>query len=181
MRSAGSRSACRWACPDWFLVPMSDSDSRNAPLHRRGINSSRFPRVYFARAIDGEDTAIISSLTLPVNNELAAVGMLLVDPVANEPQPDKNSISYNIDRYRAIVDHDLAILKTCDAMLMDMSIAGRSYIGCVCEMTYAYLWNIPCAVYMGRQDAQRPWLHYHAAVFEQRKDAVAYLVNKLRG
>jgi hypothetical protein len=47
-------------------------------------------------------------------------------------------------------------------------------------MTYAYLWGIPCAAYIGVQDARRPWLHYHAAVFQRRSAAIAHLVKKLR-
>ena len=146
----------------------------------RVTGSGRLPRVYFARAIDGQGAGAISSLTLLVNDELTAMGMELVDPTVNEPQPGEGISSHIIDYYRAIVDHDLAILRTCDAVLMDMSIPGRSYIGCICEMTYAYVWEMPCAVYVGNQDTRRPWLHYHATVFQQRKDAVAHLAKKLR-
>lgn len=158
---------------------MRDSDSLFEPVTPKGSDANSSPRIYFARAIDGQETGIISSLTLLVNDELAAVGMQLVDPTISEPQPTADVGSHIADYYQAIVNHDLAVLRSCDAVLMDMSIVGRSYIGCVCEMTYAYLWNIPCAVYIGMQDARRPWLHYHAAVFEQRRAAVAYLVQRL--
>jgi hypothetical protein len=146
----------------------------------RSSGPNRFKRIYFARAIDGQEAGVVSGLTLQVNEELAAAGMTLVDPTIGEPQPGPGTDWYDIDHYRALVDHDLTIMKTCDAVLMDMSIANRSYIGCVCEMTYAYLWNIPCAVYIGAQDAGRPWLHYHSSVFQQRRDAIAYLAGKLR-
>lgn len=158
---------------------MHNSNSEYSPLDPKSSDSNCFPRIYFARAIDGQEVGVISILTLMVSDELAAVGMRLVDPTVNEPQPSESLDSFTIDHYRAIVDHDLRVLKTCDAILIDMSIADRSYIGCICEMTYAYLWKIPCAVYIGLQDDRRPWLHYHAAVFEQRKDAIAYLSKKI--
>lgn len=159
---------------------MCDSHSSQDPLSPEAAGLSRPLRVYFARAIDGQEARAISSLTSLVNDDLMAVGMELVDPTVSEPQPGEDIDSHSIDHYRAIVDHDLAVLRTCDAVLMDMSIVGRSYIGCICEMTYAFLWNVPCAVYIGMQDTKRPWLHYHAAVFQQRKDAIAYLVKRLR-
>jgi hypothetical protein len=158
---------------------MRSQDSAHGGMGPKMPGSYRLPRVYFARAIDGQETRAISSLALLVSDELAAAGMELIDPTISEPQSSATTDPCNISHYRAIVDHDLALLKTCDAVLMDMSIADRSYIGCICEMTYAYLWKIPCAVYMGRQDTQRPWLHYHATVFQQRKDAVTYLARKL--
>jgi hypothetical protein len=159
---------------------MRDQNSPRDPFSPEATGLNCLPRVYFARAIDGQGAAAISSLTLQVNDELMAVSLELVDPTASEPLSGENTDSPSIAHYRAIVDHDLAVLRTCDAVLMDMSITGRSYIGCICEMTYAYLWGIPCAVYIGMQDTRRPWLHYHAAVFQQRSDAIAYLLKKLR-
>jgi hypothetical protein len=103
----------------------------------RSSGPNRLKRIYFARAIDGQEAGVVSGLTLQVNEELAAAGMTLVDPTIGEPPPGPGTDWHDIDHYRAIVNHDLAIMKTCDAVLMDMSIANRSYIGCVCEMTYA--------------------------------------------
>lgn len=138
------------------------------------------PRVYFARAIDGENEEAKMTLVSTVAAELAARDLQLVDPVATEPD-DRNSPDTEIlQKYRSIVDHDLSILRTCDAVLMDMSIQNRNYIGCVCELTYAYLWGIPCIVYVGQGNQNRPWLHYHAtAVFKSREAAITHLANLL--
>lgn len=141
-----------------------------------------YPRIYFARAIDGEGYAARSELTSVVAAELASAGLSMVDPTA-EDDPLEATGETNVDesgRYRTIVEHDLSVLRSCHAVLMDISTPGRSYIGCICEMTYAYLWKIPCVVYMGRADNRRPWLQYHAtAVFETRADAIGLLCELL--
>src|ERR1022692_1921458 len=179
------------------------------PLERRSVQVP--PRIYFARAIDGEDTVAAQVLASVVASELEQAGLLMVDPIVSGPaQLDTDGgeevrhpsiveqagllrvdpivsgpaqLDTDVDvrlRYHSIVDHDLAVLRRCDAVLMDMSLPNRNYIGCVCEMTYAYLWNIPCVVYLGRSNPNRPWLHYHAvAVFEFRKDAIACLTRRL--
>lgn len=138
-------------------------------------------RVYFARAIDGQDLDGTRKLASLVAHQLAAYSLQLVDPTLTEPIVDP-SVAATGTRlfYGAIVEHDLAVLRTCDAVLMDMSILNRNYIGCVCEMTYAYLWQIPCVLYVGSNDQNRPWLQYHAtAIFRSRAAAIRYLV-KLR-
>jgi hypothetical protein len=143
--------------------------------------AARTARVYFARAIDGQDSAATAELTAKVREELALAGLTMVDPLAGEPAMPAGPGSSMPDAYRALVDHDLSVLKTCDAVLMDMTMPGRNYIGCVCELTYAYLWQIPSVVYLGELDDRRPWLHYHAtAVFRLRPDALAYLTRMLR-
>jgi nucleoside 2-deoxyribosyltransferase len=139
-----------------------------------------FPRIYFARAIDGQGKKAGQALTYRVAKELADVGLLMVDPTVNEPTTTANGRSLKqAEKYQAIVEHDLSILRSCDAVLMDISEPGRSYIGCICELTYAYLWQIPCVVYLGGCDKNRPWLHYHAsAIYAARDDAVMWLARR---
>jgi hypothetical protein len=135
------------------------------------------PRVYFARAIDGEDDHERASLVTLVRTELAEAELMLVDPVAGEPRDLKlTTVAKHHDRYREIVEHDLSVLQTCDAVLMDMSKPNRNYIGCVCELVYAYEWSIPCVVYISEAYRGRAWLFYHAtAIFESRHAAISHL------
>ena len=149
---------------------------RSQALVRRTVS----PRVYFARAIDGQDPAAIAMLVTKVREELDCAGLTLVDPAEGEPPMRSNSGIPMTDTYRALVDHDLSILKSCNAVLMDMTLLDRTYIGCVCELTYAYLWQIPCVIYVGDLDGRRPWLHYHAAaIVKFRAEAISYLVRML--
>ena len=84
-----------------------------------------YPRVYFARAIDGEDSATIQALTSDVASELAAAGLLMVDPTVDDP-PKTSAVKANMGKlYQAIVEHDLSVLKSCHAILMDISVPGR--------------------------------------------------------
>jgi hypothetical protein len=140
-----------------------------------------YPRIYFARAIDGEDSATRLALASDVASELAAAGLSMVDPTVDDPTGVGETKTDERELYQAIVEHDLSVLQSCHAVLMDISVPGRSYIGCICEMTYAYLWRIPCVVYMGKTDKRRPWLQYHAtAVFETRADAIDFLRRLLK-
>jgi hypothetical protein len=139
------------------------------------------PRVYFARAVDGLDVVQTTRLAEEVRQELESVGLSMIDPVASEPvfrdaQAGGTAATDPSEFHRQIVEHDLAVLQGCDAVIMDMTIPSRNYIGCVCEMVYAHIWRMPCVVYMGLIDPNRPWLKYHAtAVFEARSEAVVYL------
>jgi hypothetical protein len=139
------------------------------------------PRIYFARAIDGEDNAARSRLASTVASELAAAGLSMVDPAADDPAVTDETKEGAMKRYRTLVEHDLSVLQSCHAVLMDISVPGRSYIGCICEMTYAYFWKIPCVVYTGNLDDRRPWLQYHAtAVLKTRADAIDVLRRLLK-
>jgi hypothetical protein len=73
-----------------------------------------------------------------------------------------------------LVESDLGLLRRSDGVLMDMSIRNRNYIGCTCELTYAYLWHIPSVVWVGDTGLeQRPWLRYHATVVVKgRQEAI---------
>jgi hypothetical protein len=136
-------------------------------------------RVYFARAVDGEDKGLALAEARLLATKLTPLGIDLVDPVADEPtfsthQGDEREIS------RLIVEHDLRLLRTCRAVLMEMPIGSRTYIGCVCELTYAYLWGIPVIVNVGPTRMHRPWLVYHAtAIVHSHEAAVAALAGVL--
>jgi hypothetical protein len=162
-----------------YVIKFMDGSTAGTWQSEASARGAIRPRVYFARAIDGQDLAVTKALVVAVREELNQAGLALVDPIDNEPPlpggPDGHNTSV-ADAYRAVVDHDLSVLKTCDAALMDLTSPGRGYIGCVCELTYAYLWQIPCVVYLGSLDGRRPWLHYHAtAVVASRTEAIAQL------
>lgn len=132
------------------------------------------PLVYFARAIDGVDREATLNLAHDVSIELAQVGLQLVDPVADEP----STRSAKRKPYEMIVEHDLAILRRCDAALVDMTMSTHSYIGCVAELVYAHIWRIPTVVYTSGIDMERAWLQYHAtAVCRDRDEAIDIIVD----
>ena len=136
------------------------------------------PLIYFARAIDGLDPKEIKTLAEQVGRELAAADMQMVDPYVELPQ---NVSNCSLDTLRDLVARDLALLKEVNGVLMDLSLVGRSYVGCICELVYASLWRIPVAVYVGDSGiGSRPWLRYHAAhVSKYRSEAVNYLQSRL--
>ena len=135
-------------------------------------------RIYFARAVDGIDRELTMSSGQSLAAEFDECGFILVDPLLTEPVRDGPYSAE--DWYRLVVQHDLAVLRSCAGVLMDMSIPFRNYIGCSCELVYAHLWKIPTVVFMGENDMDRPWLRYHAsAVVRTRSEAVSRLKSLL--
>jgi nucleoside 2-deoxyribosyltransferase len=135
------------------------------------------PRVYFARAMDGLADTDIRGSAAAVRAELAAAGLEMVDTYecVSRAALDPRTAS------AVIVESDLALLRTADAVLMDLSIPARAYVGCLCELVYAHQWGIPVYAYVGVTDhATRHWLRYHAKVVgRERGPVIAALVGDL--
>lgn len=151
-------------------APHSSADAR-APL---GL--PEFPKIYFARAMDGIDETVILTMGRQVAQELEAHNLGIIDPFVETPRY-KLAYDASDDDGRLLVEADLLLLRKSDGVLMDMSMPMRNYIGCVCELTYAFLWRIPTVVYVGRSNnGKRHWLRYHAdGVCESRREAIGIL------
>lgn len=132
-------------------------------------------RVYFARAIDGLDPAEILRHGEEVANAVYLYGGKLIDPFKEVARPLAQAPIQEQVKY--IVTQDLALLKTADIVLMDLSIAQHSYIGCICELVYAHSWGIPVIVYVGSSgNGQRTWLRYHASYICDNIDEALKLI-----
>jgi len=131
------------------------------------------PVVYFARAVDGLDPADLLAQGRSVAAALRRHGMDLLDPVAARGTTPAGTPLMAEDPM-VTVECDLRHLRRSDGLLVDMSSPAHTYIGSVCELTYAYLWQIPAVVWVGRTGLEeRPWLRYHArAVVRGRDEAV---------
>jgi hypothetical protein len=137
------------------------------------------PIVYFARAVDGLDRAGVLADAQVVAAELQKSGLQMTDPVEVWMRTAREQSA--ADDLALLVKSDLGLLRRSDGVLMDMSIKDRNYIGCTCELTYAYLWHIPSVVWVGDAGLdQRAWLRYHATVVVKRRqeaiEAVAGLL-----
>jgi nucleoside 2-deoxyribosyltransferase len=136
-------------------------------------------RVYFARAMDGIAPDRIRGQALEVEEALTAYGIQLLDPYRGESEGEAAG-SFE-DRAREIVERDLALLRNTDAVLMDCSIPGHNYVGCICELVYAYCWKIPSVIYVGNSgNERRIWLQYHAShLCKTRDEAITKLLQIL--
>lgn len=127
-------------------------------------------RVYYARAVDDRNRAEVLAEAIRIQGELVKYEIQLVDPVAiggeRERLPEE------------VVQTDLSLLKSCDAVLMDMSIDRWTYVGCVGELVYAHIWNIPSVVWVANKSiAERKWLLYHATrIVLSKKQAYVQLL-----
>ncbi len=141
------------------------------------------PRVYFARAMDELKEADILKLSKIVQHELSQYDLKMIDPYIESRAFLQQQKILLDNQSKIIVDYDLGLLRKCDAVLMDLSIPLRSYIGCICELVYAFTWKIPVAVYVGQSGNDlRHWLRYHATIIcHNRDDAITALANIFRG
>jgi hypothetical protein len=136
------------------------------------------PRIFIARAIDYRGTDVAAE-GASLAESVRAAGYVPVDPVVDLlPQHwgRRGTTWYGSGGGR--VDSNLEWLRRCDAMVVDMSLQDWTYIGCVCEIVYAFLWRIPTVVIAGRTTLEREWLRYHTT---RRVDDVPDAIEELKG
>jgi nucleoside 2-deoxyribosyltransferase len=132
------------------------------------------PRIYFARALDLRDEASKVDAVESAREALAAVGLILVDPVA-ELRGTETTMSDE-----ALVRWEVELLRRCDGLLVDLSIPAWQYIGTICEMVYARMADVPTAVFTGENPSDRPWLRAHAdAITKSVNEAAHWLAARL--
>ena len=133
------------------------------------------PTVYFARGVDDLVVADVIAKGKRIAARLAKAGVQTVDPVAELAAHSRTLSAADI------VEYDLDRLRRADAVFMDMSVGNRNYVGCCCELVYAYQWRIPVVVYVGRSgNERRHWLQYHATgVHTSYRASIAQLLAEL--
>jgi nucleoside 2-deoxyribosyltransferase len=123
-------------------------------------------RIYFARAMEGLEKDSVHNTANRVRSDLKSNGFDMIDTIDGLKLPDlMNPFDFSGTLSGQIVQHDLALLRQADGVLMDMTIPKRNYVGCVCELVYANMWKKPTVVYVGDSgNDKRHWLIYHADV-----------------
>jgi ATP adenylyltransferase len=134
--------------------------------------SADAPLVYVARAVDNRDTAEVIKTGEVWQNRLVSAGFRPVDPVVTPFSKLPTSGDPNRANFLRVTS-DLAWLRRSDALVIDMSLDGWSYVGCVCELVYAYSWGVPTIVMTGNSAiGERLWLRYHASAIVKSVDDV---------
>lgn len=166
--SLGRQVACRPISLQATCVPPIES----------AFMTERSWRIYLARAIENMPRAAITALSRSAAREVDGDHFELVD--ANREYLEwkaRNPELVDSNEYLTLVPFQIALLKSCDGLLMDMTIPNRNYVGCCSELVYAYSFHLPSAVYVGDTDnGARKWLQYHATfICRERRDALAFL------
>ena len=138
-------------------------------------------RVYFARAIEGIELSQIIRVADSARYDLQQSDLILVDANREYRTWRAGSDVTSGEEHNVLVPFQIELLQSCDALLVDMTIPLRNYIGCCCEIVYARMQEMPIAVYV--EDTHyglRKWLRYHAdVVVPHRREAIAYLCEAL--
>jgi len=132
--------------------------------------------VYFASAIENQSFDEVQARYVQVANLLESRGFQMTNRNIQDRYLQQSCDS--VARMREVVEYDLETLRQSDLLLVDYSIPNRNYVGCTCEIVYAYLWRKPVIVFVGQSNnGQRGWLRYHANyVCETVSQALEYMV-----
>jgi hypothetical protein len=113
-------------------------------------------RLYVSRPIDDRDAAEICDIVIRARKDFRSPRFEVIDPTSI---PDGGQR----ENYKGLVDSQLNLMKTCDAILIDMSLPNHTYIGCIAELVYAHTYRLCTVVYVGsNRIGHRPWLRFHA-------------------
>jgi nucleoside 2-deoxyribosyltransferase len=132
--------------------------------------------VYFASAIENLSLEEVQAHYAQVANLLESHGFQMTNRNIRDRYLPQSCDS--TAKTREIVENDLETLRRSDLLLVDYSIPNRNYVGCTCEIVYAYLWRKPVIVFVEHSgNGQRRWLRYHATyVCNTVSQALGYMV-----
>jgi hypothetical protein len=132
-------------------------------------------RIYISRPIDDRDVSEIYDIVELARKEFRTPRFEVIDPtlIPNGEQRENP---------KRLVDTQLRLMKTCDTILIDMSLPNHTYIGCIAELVYAHRYRLNTVVYVGsNRIGHRPWLRYHADHIDTTwEGAVQWIHAKLR-
>ena len=114
---------------------------------------------FFARAMDGVDASVISERDREAEDAFAHLDIALINPYRTSDRRRGKICGIS-----EIVTEDLTMLAASDLLVADLSIRGRSYVGAMIEIKYAYDHGKPIYVWVGGSgNEERIWLQYHAS------------------
>lgn len=141
-------------------------------------------KVYFASPMEGIDFATVKSRYLHLEKQLKRNGHELANPISfyEEEIPTVQSLPRS-EKSKYIVSRDIERLKIADIILIDLSMGGHKYIGCICEMVYAYTLGKPVIAFVGDSKYEaHPWIVYHCQAFYNKlEDALSALNSRESG
>jgi hypothetical protein len=134
--------------------------------------------VYIARAVDNQPEQAFLEAGRLLAEKIAEAGLTPIDPVTT-PFPGFEGPDI-LDEYSRVLS-DLAWIRRSDALVADLSIPNWPYVGCVCELVYARLYEVPTVVITGenRLIGDRIWLRYHADFVHKDADAAVRFLSTL--
>jgi len=132
--------------------------------------------VYFASAMENLSLDEVEANYVKVANLLESRGFQITNLNVRDHYLSQHRAS--AARVREVIEADLHTLRESDLLLVDYSIPNRNYVGCTCEIVYAYLCAKPVVVYVGASGNGRSrWLRYHTTfVCRTVSQALAYMV-----
>lgn len=113
-------------------------------------------RIYISRPIDDRDANAIYDVIHRARRDFIRPRFEVIDPTTIPNGGER-------ENYTRLVNSQLRLMKTCQILLVDMSIPNHTYIGCIAELVYARINNLCTVVYVGSNIiGHRPWLRFHA-------------------
>ena len=137
--------------------------------------------IYLALAMEGIPSQQIRQREQEFRNHLKSIK---ADIWTTFDEMDKQTDeSESKEKYAMrIVERDLQLLRRSDLLLVDLSVSGHTYVGCMCEIVYARIMKIPIVLFVGDTGNEtRTWLIYHADALCSTMNATVEAVSRILG
>lgn len=123
-------------------------------------------KVYYSQAVDFQDMQKVNKSFKEIEKIFSDIGFQIC-----------NTLDIETTDATEIVKSNLNQLYNCDLCVCNITIPNHSYVGCIGELIYAYLWKKTTYVIIGNKlYKDRPWIIYHASkIFESLDEVVLYL------
>lgn len=137
----------------------------------------KIKKVYFAHAMDLIDPQEIKKNINKFEKLIKKYGNVELINTYTISSSLKRSELNPIEKAKFVVTRDLELLKESNVLFVDYSRQNMNYIGCTCEIVYAFIYNKPIIVYVGNSgNENRLWLLYHTdKIYKNLKDALEEL------
>jgi ubiquinone/menaquinone biosynthesis C-methylase UbiE len=126
--------------------------------------------IYYARAMDARCPADIIADAEKYQKLLQPIGGMLINTFQEEGL-DVVTESFGI------AERDLAVLRTADVVLADLSLEAYQYVGCIFEIVHAVIQQVPVVLVTGQRDfANRVFLQaYCDFIAREPSEAIDYI------
>ena len=137
-------------------------------------------KVFYSQAIDGVPKRDVERLFSLLSGELHRRGMRIVSSFSDSEVGGSDTVWSGTDEQ--LVARTIELIKGSDAVLVDLTMPGRVYIGCICELVYAKMSGKPACVIVGESDLEcRPWLTAHATSVCRTIDDALRELERIKG
>ncbi|MFG1690556.1 hypothetical protein ACGF5M_00125 [Gemmatimonadota bacterium] len=117
--------------------------------------------VYYGHPVDGLSRTELENGFTTLHESIAGIEHRIVNEEFVLSQFEDGRLNDEIPP-SIIVDTEIEMMKTSDIFVVDFLRQPHFYIGCLGELIYSKIFDVPSIALVDNANAGRPWLQYHA-------------------